>query len=35
MNEKTKTSNEEEFIGDNEDFIFLESDNKPHSERWL
>lgn len=23
----------EEFVGDNEDFIFLESDNKPHSER--
>lgn len=23
----------DEFVGDNEDFIFLESDNKPHSER--
>lgn len=26
-------SNYEEFVGDNEDFIFLESDIKPHSER--
>ena len=23
----------DEFVGDKDDFIFLESDNKPHSER--
>lgn len=34
MDEKnSSTQNNNEFIGDNEDFIFLESDNKPHSER--
>lgn len=30
--EVTETTNNE-FIGDNEDFIFLEADNKLHSER--
>lgn len=34
MDEKnTDYDMKNEFIGDNEDFIFLESDNKPHSER--
>ena len=33
MDEKIKKTSEDEFVGDNEDFIFLESDNKPHSER--
>jgi len=33
MDDKTNKSTSQEFVGDNEDFIFLESDNKPHSER--
>ena len=33
MDDKTNKSTGQEFVGDNEDFIFLESDNKPHSER--
>lgn len=34
MEDKNSTnSQKEEFVGDNEDFIFLEADNKTHSER--
>lgn len=34
MDEKNPTEQtKNEFVGDNEDFIFLESDNKLHSER--
>ena len=35
MSDKNVKPENEEFVGDNEDYIFLESDNKPHSERWL
>lgn len=33
MDDKNTSNITEEFVGDNEDFIFLESDIKPHSER--
>ena len=33
MDDKTNKSSTQELVGDNEDFIFLEADNKPHSER--
>lgn len=34
MDDKAYTNqSKDEFVGDNEDFIFLEADNKTHSER--
>ena len=33
MDDKNEKITNDQLVGDNEDFIFLESDNKPHSER--